>query len=129
MARDFINIGPCPPGEDTTQIAAGSSAMKAECLRYILLLRDWFGQEPEKAQLAVKGFQHDFGTYYEVVCYYDSEDEASVNYAFNCEGNEGPMHWGRFAVVAGQHRIFTPDNPEHEAITLPLLSPKGWDSV
>jgi hypothetical protein len=65
---------------------------KAECLRFIQLLRKTFGEEPEGARLAIKRFDHDFGSYYEVVCWYYEENEASVEYAYKLEA-ETPEHW------------------------------------
>jgi hypothetical protein len=44
---------------------------RAECQRFIALLRRKCGPEPEGARLAVKSFLHDFGDYLEVVCYFD----------------------------------------------------------
>jgi hypothetical protein len=93
--RDFLNIGPTPPGEDCQQLGAkdyDEQKAKAECQRYIDLLRKTLGDEPEGARLAIKGFDHDFGRYYEVVCYYYDREQESVNYAYRCEG-EGPEYW------------------------------------
>jgi len=44
---------------------------RAECQRFIALLRKQFGPEPDGARLAVKSFPHDFGDYLEVVCCFD----------------------------------------------------------
>jgi hypothetical protein len=84
--RDYISIGPSPCDEDCAQ--AGTSgyheqAMK-ECKAYLHQIRREFGEEPVGARLAVKPFPHDFGTYYEVVCYFEDSEEAA-EYAFKCE--------------------------------------------
>ena len=63
-----------------------------ECERFIELLRKTFGDEPDGARLAVKWFDHEFGAYCEVVCWYDTEDEKARDYAFRCE-NEMPLTW------------------------------------
>ena len=93
--RDFLSIGSTPPGEDCEQVGTPQYSImkaKAECHRYIYLLRKNLGVEPFGARLAIKGFNHDFGYYYEVVCYYDNDIEESVEYAYKCEG-EGPEYW------------------------------------
>ena len=48
--------------------------------------------EPEGAKLEVKPCNHDFGVYYEVVCYYEDENKDAVKYAFDCE-SDGPETW------------------------------------
>lgn len=47
--------------------------------------------------MKVKGFSHDFGTYYEVVVDYDDEVEKTVDYAFLLEG-EMPLNWDKIAL-------------------------------
>ena len=92
--KDFLNIGSTPPAEDCEQLGPDYDVQKAkeECQRYIDLLRKTLGDEPEGARLAIKGFDHDFGRYYEVVCYYYDDNQESVDYAYRCEG-EGPENW------------------------------------
>jgi hypothetical protein len=63
-----------------------------ECTRFIELLRKTFGNEPDGARLAIKWFDHEFGFYWEVVCYYETEIESDRAYAFRCE-NECPLTW------------------------------------
>ena len=94
MAKDYINIGPSPYGEDCAQVGEDNYRTKArrECVAYVNQLRRVHGAEPEGAQLVVKSFPHDFGSYYEVCCYYDEGFPASVDYAFKCEG-ESPEQW------------------------------------
>jgi hypothetical protein len=64
----------------------------AECERYIVLLRRVFGPEPAGARLSTKWFEHDFGEYVEVVCYYHTDISESVAYAVRCE-DEMPGTW------------------------------------
>lgn len=92
--RDYLNIGSTPPDEDCTQVGAenADALMQAECRRYIEALRAKLGPEPFGAILRVKSFAHDFGTYYEVVCYYDDRFEDALEYAFKCE-SDGPQTW------------------------------------
>ena len=65
---------------------------RAECTRFIALLRKKFGPEPHGAQLAIKSFLHDFGNYLEVVCHFDEDVPESVAYAYHCEDNL-PKTW------------------------------------
>ena len=86
--RDYINIGSAPCDEDCAQLGQDDYRERAidECKRFIQLLRKTFGDEPPEARLAIKWFDHDFGSYYEV------EDEKAREYAFRCE-NETPITW------------------------------------
>jgi hypothetical protein len=62
--RDYISIGSTPCEESCAQVGQPDYARKAraECIRFIQLLRRRFGSEPEGAWLSVKAFDHDFGT-------------------------------------------------------------------
>jgi hypothetical protein len=92
--RDYISIGSTPCEEPCAQVGQPDYRKKAlaECHRFIELLRKTFGPEPEGAELRVKAFPHDFGTYYEVVCYFTPDLRASVEYALRCE-SEMPATW------------------------------------
>ena len=92
--RDYVSIGPAPCDEDCAQVGQKDYRERAveECTRFIKLLRKTFGDEPEGAHLAIKCFDHDFGSYYEVVCWYEKEDQKAREYAFRCE-NEMPLTW------------------------------------
>lgn len=91
--RDYIDVGPNPPDEVLFFDVTGSAAQqKSECRAFIQAIRQTLGPEPEGAQLRVKGNQHDFGTYYEVVCYYDTDSEEAMDYAFRCE-SDSPANW------------------------------------
>lgn len=92
--KDYVEIGASPSDEECAQIGEDNyySKAKEECTRYIALLRKQFGKEPQGAKLAIKSFAHDFGSYMEVVCYFDKAFPDSVEYAFRCEG-EAPETW------------------------------------
>ena len=94
MARDYISIGSSPADEPCAQVGEPDYHIKAnkECKKFIELIRKELGKEPDGARLSVKGFPHDFGTYYEVVCWYDDALPDSVEYAFKCEA-EAPTNW------------------------------------
>lgn len=92
--RDQIDLGSTPCNEPCAQVGQEGYDLigRQECKRYIDLIRKTIGDEPPGAKLAVKGNHHDFGTYYEVVCYFDTDNEESVKYAYNCENN-APTNW------------------------------------
>ena len=94
MMRNYFCIGPSPCEENCAQVGEPGYREKAlaECTRFIQLLRETFGPEPEGAQLSVKWFEHDFGGYCEVVCYFNPESQASVEYAQRCE-DHAPATW------------------------------------
>ncbi len=95
MARDYLSIASAPYDEDCVQVTDKKpylDDMRAECRRFLELVRKKLGSEPPGAQLAIKSFPHDFGTYLEVVCLYDDENEAASRYAFHCE-SDAPRTW------------------------------------
>lgn len=92
--RAYLNIGATPADEPCAQVGEPNYGIKAlaECRRFIELIRRKFGPEPEGARLTIKSFPHDFGSYHEVVCWYDDTMEKSVAYAYEVEG-EAPTRW------------------------------------
>lgn len=94
MARDFLVIGGSPCFEDCAQTGSDDYYQRSlvELKAFIAQLRRKFGPEPGNARLCSKAFPHDFGTYYEVVIYYDADDEEQVEYAFKLE-SETPEYW------------------------------------
>ena len=94
MARDFLTIGSSPAGEDCAQVGSenyGEQSRK-ECEAFKNQLIRQFGNPPEGARLAVKSFPHDFGSYKEVVVFYDDASEPAMEYAYKLEG-ESPEFW------------------------------------
>ena len=92
--KDYFTLGPTPCDEPCAQVGEPNyraTALK-ECTRFIQLLREKFGSEPEGAWLSAKAFPHDFGTYYEVVVYFNTDRQESVDYALRCEA-EMPATW------------------------------------
>ncbi len=101
--RDYVSIGSSPCEEECVQVSKTEDyiiAMKAECRRFLELIRKKLWPEPPGAQLAIKGFEHDFGTYYEVVYYFDTDNEEAVKYVLCCE-DEAPRKWDAVDVVTG----------------------------
>lgn len=92
--REYVELGPVPSEEACAQVGTDEYAhrARAECLAYITLIRQVCGEEPEGARLSIKSFAHDFGSYLEVVCYYNHDDEASMDYAYRIE-QDAPTVW------------------------------------
>jgi hypothetical protein len=67
-------------------------AARHECNRYCNQLVRQFGKPPAGASVSVRGFAHDFGTYYEACVMFDSDDEAQCEYAYRLE-SDGPALW------------------------------------
>jgi hypothetical protein len=85
--RDYISIGSSPCEEDCAQVGSPDyeKSSRKECKAYLNQIRREFGEEPPGAILRIKAFPHDFGTYHEVVCVFDDNDEEATEYAFQCE--------------------------------------------
>ena len=96
--RDYINIGSSPYDEDCAQVGTPDYHEKVarECRAFKGQLIRQFGEPPAGAAVGIKSFPHDFGTYHEVVCYFDTEDEAATKYAFSLE-NDAPANWDAIA--------------------------------
>ena len=93
--RDYVNIGATPADELCEQLGPAYDPMKArkECLAFKHQLERVF----PKASFGVKSFPHDFGTYMEVVAFFEDEDAASVEAAFEAE-RATPERWDEEAL-------------------------------
>lgn len=91
-----MSFGTCPTDEDCVQTTDPDYETKAlaEAKKYRDLLLEKFGAPPnsESYGLSIQRERHDFGSYYDVVYHYDSNDEAQVKYAFHVEANL-PLWW------------------------------------
>lgn len=89
--QDYMELGPTPAAEPCAQVGSDNYDVDAreECGRYKNLLIERFGH-PER--FGIKRFPHDFGSYYEVVVYFDDDDQESLDFAINVEHNI-PENW------------------------------------
>jgi hypothetical protein len=94
MAKETLEIGSSPCNEECAQVGSDGYYERAqdECKRFIALIREKIGKEPEGARLFIKSNAHDFGTYYEVAVKFDPEDQAATEYAYRCE-SDAPRFW------------------------------------
>ena len=96
-AQEYVDLGATtPPEESCAQIGSREydylDRARREARAYIGQLRRMFGEEPDGARLSIKSHLHDFGNYLTVVCFFNSDNPAAVDYAFRCEA-EGPQEW------------------------------------
>lgn len=89
---DYLTLGTTPPNEPCAQVGEADYGYKArtEGNRWIKQLKAKFGEPPEGARFGIKGFPHDFGTYYEVCIFYSGRE--AMEYALNVESNL-PGEW------------------------------------
>lgn len=101
--RDYLHIGPTPAEEECASSTDPrfDVANRAECMAYRAALERFYGEPPNEASYGIKGQLHEFGTYREVVIYYNPDDEAEAAYAFNVE--QGLARWAE----AGMRQPFT----------------------
>jgi hypothetical protein len=99
--KDYIEIGPVPSDEQCAQVGSNNfyKNCMTECKAFMQAIRKKLGEEPSWAQLSIKANPHDFGTYYEVVCYYDDEHPESLEYALKCE-SDAPRTWTEVGMEA-----------------------------
>lgn len=102
--RDWLEIGASPADEDCAQIGSDDYPEKSrlECRVFANQLRRVFGDPPSGAEIGVKAFRHDFGTYREVVVFFDDakseeEENPGFEYAINVENNT-PEKWDILAL-------------------------------
>lgn len=99
--RDYLHIGPVPAEEKCEQVGPSCdyAKMKRECNAFIAAIRTVCGPEPDGANLKLLRQEHDFGSYYEVVCWYDKDNEEARGYAFRVEA-EAPNTWADAGMTA-----------------------------
>lgn len=93
--RDYVTIGSTPCDETCVQVGQSdyTRLVRIESRVFIGQLERMFPiPDGVPCRYALKGFSQDFGTYHEVVCYYDTENESSVSHAFLVE-SESPTEW------------------------------------
>lgn len=85
---DYIELGPTPSEENCAQVGDDFYEKNAreECHRYLeQLIRQW--GEKNAHRFGIKRFPHDFGSYFEVVVYFDSDSEDDLDFAIKVENN------------------------------------------
>jgi hypothetical protein len=89
-----LYLGPTPAEEPCAQLGQPNYHEQAlkECRAYIRQLARRFGEPPPGTRFAQSRETHDFGSYFEVVVWYDPEDEASREFALRVD-DDLPARW------------------------------------
>lgn len=102
---ETLEIGATPYGEDCAQVGAKDYdyyfRARKECLAFIHQLRRHAangGVSLEGVTLKMRGSAHDFGTYYEVVAYFEDDDAAAQEAAHWLEADV-PEFWDEDAHI------------------------------
>lgn len=92
--EQYLYIGSTPWGEECAQLGSKNyeSSARRECKRFKELLEKKYSNRPDTIRFETREFEHDFGTYYSVVVWYDTDDVDSVEYAIDCEDGF-PEYW------------------------------------
>jgi hypothetical protein len=115
---EYLNIGPCPGDEDCIQVGSPNYRKNArvEMSQFIEAIRQKCGPEPEGAELVIKWFPHDSGTYGEVCCNYEEGNDKAEEYAYLVEG-DSPLTWEE--VNMKRPRFDDPEFEKEELIEVP----------
>jgi hypothetical protein len=91
---EYLSIGSTPSDEECTQVGTDNYHERAikECTAYKNQLERVFKDIPDGCYFSIKGFPHDFGTYYEVVVKYNEDNGEATEFACNVENNS-PTKW------------------------------------
>lgn len=97
--RDYVELGSSPAEEDCVQLGSDDYYLRSrvECAIWAAQLRRAFSNMPDGIKLGIKGFNHDFGTYHEVVAYFDDSDEEASDFAWKMQ-DDAPAHWDEEAL-------------------------------
>ena len=95
--REWIDVGPSPTDEPCEQYPDGDPSIATREMNALInQIRRVLGHEPDGARLGIK--RDPSGGYREVVCFYDTENQAAIDYAFKCE-SECPEKWDQEARI------------------------------
>lgn len=107
--KEWLELGPVPSDEVCEQVGLSEynpDKARKEVLVYQKQLETQFKDKLNLVKFGVKLFQHDFGPYYEVVVYYNSEDQEAVDAAFEIESSL-PKNWTQESLI----ELSKKDNP------------------
>jgi len=98
---DYLNIGCAPAEENCVQVGSPDylRCARIECEHFISAIIKKLGEPPLGAALRIKAFPHDFGTYFEVVCTFDTNNKDAMDYALRCEACP-PSTWAEVGMSA-----------------------------
>lgn len=97
--QQSISIGAAPAESTCAQVGSSDywQASRIECLVFMRQIQRALPRpEGSTARIATASASHDFGTYREVVVYFDPADPVGTDYAFQVE-REAPPSWDAIA--------------------------------
>ena len=107
---DYLNIGPTPYDVDCAQVGSPDYIRLStiECRAFALQCqRVLRAKYPDyTVRVGIKAFPHDFGTYWEVVVYYDPENEEEIKQAFYLESAD-ISDWDKEAIEQLESHKYT----------------------
>ena len=74
---EYVTLGPSPTEEKCVQVKRPDYKKRGgiECRLWEKVLIEKFGEPPFPTKLIIIAQQHEIGEYFEVICYYDTEDK------------------------------------------------------
>jgi len=100
--RDYLTLGPTPVDEPCQQVGTSHFDKQAETRELRAFLHQLERLYP-KGEFSIKAFPHDFGTYREVVVWFDEEIPETLELAIQVEGNT-PLNWDEQALAELKER-------------------------
>lgn len=92
--RTHLTLGPVPSEEACAQTTDKDylERGRAECKRYVHLLRQRWPDRPEGVDFRVLHCPHDFGIYYDVGVFFDSDNRRQAEFVVMVESHL-PKRW------------------------------------
>ena len=114
---NYLVLAPAPTEEDCVCVGEEDymPRARAECQRFIALLRKKFGPEPAGAHLAVQSFLHDFGNYLALLTVLKkwTFDLSMTKVALRRQIFEANVNW--FTLILQVHGTKPLDDPVQQA--------------
>lgn len=90
--RDYIEIGTTPCNESCCQVGRDNYSKYGllEAREFKRMLKSIYADKLDLVTFSIKTFPHDFGSYYDVVVYYDNDE--GMNEAYEIEDSY-PTDW------------------------------------
>jgi hypothetical protein len=124
----FTDFGSGPSYEEGAATGITENAgdcNRLECRAFMLAIERVYGAPPVGLTMKIRGNPHEFGTYYEVRAYYQSDDPAAVAWAFAVENGNRLRSWADAGMQApvvynDRHQSIVIRHDESEWITGPV---------
>jgi len=131
MSTDYIVLGSTPADESCARLG-GPDYPRLSNIELGVYKRQLYRQSPSPdvatAFLAVKSFEHDYGTYREVVAVYDVHQNGAMSWALTLEAT-APLRWdvpacNELVAALSKAGLDVPDTISERALPVPVGSPE-----